>query len=504
MARFSCFYLAVVVCLCVFLVPCCAVEISAEISNTAPQARTKADNVSIILSSLLEGYDKRIRPNYGGDPLPVNISMYVYSMGPVSEAQMQYTMDLYFRQLWTDERLKFPGDIVDELSLNSEMVDKLWVPDTYFVNEKSAKFHDVIYKNTLIRIRQNGDILYSTRLTVTASCPMNLAFFPMDQQRCSLKMESYAYSDKNVHYYWMPNSPINVDPAVTLPQFQFLGNSHRINLEVYYVGNYSQLIADFYLGREISYYLIQTYMPSTLIVIVSWVSFWIPRSSTPARTALGITTVLTMTTLMGNAGSSLPKLSYVKAIDIFLGMCYFFVFAALLEFALVSYYEKPRFKEARRKLKESREIGNHSTVSKSTGSPCSVYSVDKKHNEIEITFVNEDAVKSSSYSSSDMNRGAARRSSYIRAAERGSPQAKPMRRLPQRETHNNMSKCEEICGPSCASFGEIGIDPGAVDQRSRKAFPFVFLVLNIAYWGYYITVTSGGVDDLIAEVMNQS
>ena len=72
-------------------------------------------------------------------------------------------MDLYFRQLWTDQRLQFPGDVVDELSLNSEMVDKLWVPDTYFVNEKSAKFHDVIYKNTLIRIRQNGDILYSTR-----------------------------------------------------------------------------------------------------------------------------------------------------------------------------------------------------------------------------------------------------------------------------------------------------------------------------------------------------
>ena len=88
-------------------------------------------------------------------------------------------------------------------------------------------------------------------------------------------------------------------------------------------------------------------MPSTLIVVVSWLSFWIHRTATPARVALGITTVLTMTTLMGNAGASLPKLSYVKAIDIYLGMCYFYVFAALLEFSMVCYFDKPRFKEAR-------------------------------------------------------------------------------------------------------------------------------------------------------------
>lgn len=89
------------------------------------------------------------------------------------------------------------------------------------------------------------------------------------------------------------------------------------------VGNYSQLIINFYLGRQISYYVIQTYIPSSIIVVVSWVSFWIPRKATPARVALGVTTVLTMTTIMGNAGSSLPKLSYMKAIDIFLGKLYF-------------------------------------------------------------------------------------------------------------------------------------------------------------------------------------
>ena len=53
--------------------------------------------------------------------------------------------------------------------------------------------------------------------------------------------------------------------------------------------------------------------------------------------AAGITTVLTMTTISTGVRSSLPRISYVKAIDIYLVMCFVFVFAALLEYAAVNY-----------------------------------------------------------------------------------------------------------------------------------------------------------------------
>ena len=78
------------------------------------------------------------------------------------------------------------------------------------------------------------------------------------------------------------------------------------------------------------YYLIQVYIPSSLIVIISWVSFWLNRGATPARVGLGVTTVLTMTTLMASTNAALPKISYVKSIDVYLGACFFMVFASLL------------------------------------------------------------------------------------------------------------------------------------------------------------------------------
>lgn len=52
----------------------------------------------------------------------------------------------------------------------------------------------------------------------------------------------------------------------------------------------------------------------------------------------GITTVLTMTTLSTVARNSLPRVSYVTAMDLFVTVCFLFVFAAMIEYAMLNYY----------------------------------------------------------------------------------------------------------------------------------------------------------------------
>lgn len=101
-------------------------------------------------------------------------------------------------------------------------------------------------------------------------------------------------------------------------------------VQKYFIGNYSRLACEIQFVRSMGYYLIQIYIPSGLIVIISWVSFWLNRNATPARVALGVTTVLTMTTLMSSTNAALPKISYVKSIDVYLGTCFVMVFASLL------------------------------------------------------------------------------------------------------------------------------------------------------------------------------
>ena len=74
--------------------------------------------------------------------------------------------------------------------------------------------------------------------------------------------------------------------------------------------------------------------------MMSWVSFWLNRGAAPARVGLGVTTVLTMTTLINSVNAALPKISYMKSIDIYLFVCFFMVFGALIEYACVGYLDK--------------------------------------------------------------------------------------------------------------------------------------------------------------------
>ena len=54
--------------------------------------------------------------------------------------------------------------------------------------------------------------------------------------------------------------------------------------------------------------------------------------------SLGVTTVLSMTTLMIGSRTSLPNTNcFIKAIDVYLGICFSFVFGALLEYAVAHY-----------------------------------------------------------------------------------------------------------------------------------------------------------------------
>ena len=61
-------------------------------------------NISSILNSFQVGYDRRVRPNYGGVPVTVGVTLYILSVGDLSEKFMDFTFDMYFRQFWTDPR----------------------------------------------------------------------------------------------------------------------------------------------------------------------------------------------------------------------------------------------------------------------------------------------------------------------------------------------------------------------------------------------------------------
>lgn len=114
------------------------------------------------------------------------------------------------------------------------------------------------------------------------------------------------------------------------------------NIFALFSGTFGRLVCDIYFARSFGYYMYQIYVPAFLIVVISWVPFWLDREDNHARVGLGVTTVLTMTTLTTNTNESLPKISYIKAIDVYLFACFLMVFLSLIEYATVGFSESIR------------------------------------------------------------------------------------------------------------------------------------------------------------------
>ncbi|XP_069686231.1 gamma-aminobutyric acid receptor subunit beta isoform X12 [Periplaneta americana] len=432
-------------------------------------------NISAILDSFSASYDKRVRPNYGGPPVEVGVTMYVLSISSVSEVLMDFTLDFYFRQFWTDPRLAFrkrPG--VETLSVGSEFIKNIWVPDTFFVNEKQSYFHIATTSNEFIRIHHSGSITRSIRLTITASCPMNLQYFPMDRQLCHIEIESFGYTMRDIRYKWNegPNS-VGVSNEVSLPQFKVLGHRQRAMEISLTTGNYSRLACEIQFVRSMGYYLIQIYIPSGLIVIISWVSFWLNRNATPARVALGVTTVLTMTTLMSSTNAALPKISYVKSIDVYLGTCFVMVFASLLEYATVGYMakriqmRKNRFL-AIQKIAEQKKAGLDAAHAPPPGPPG------------EGDHAPKQTVRFKVHDPKAHSKGGTLENTINGRADEEAAQA------PQHLIH-----------PGKDINKLYGITPSDIDKYSRIVFPVCFICFNLMYWIIYLHISDVVADDLV-------
>ncbi|XP_070805213.1 gamma-aminobutyric acid receptor subunit alpha-4-like [Pituophis catenifer annectens] len=330
---------------------CWATCVTALPGQLRKEEKLWPENFTRILDRLLDGYDNRLRPGFGGPVTEVKTDIYVTSFGPVSDVEMEYTMDVFFRQTWVDKRLKYDGPI-EILRLNNLMVNKVWTPDTFFRNGKKSVSHNMTAPNKLFRIMRNGTILYTMRLTISAECPMRLVDFPMDGHACPLKFGSYAYPKSEMIYTWTkgPKNSVEVpEESSSLVQYDLLGHTASTDTIKSITGEYVVMTVHFHLRRKMGYFMIQTYIPCIMTVILSQVSFWINKESVPARTVFGITTVLTMTTLSISARHSLPKVSYATAMDWFIAVCFAFVFSALIEFAAVNYFTNIQIEKAKRK-----------------------------------------------------------------------------------------------------------------------------------------------------------
>ncbi|GIY04787.1 glycine receptor subunit alpha-2 [Caerostris extrusa] len=239
-------------------------------------------------------YDRHSPPKLskGESSLPVNVSvhLWVIQIRSVDEVDMDFKMDVVVRQMWEDHRLLFPDDRSNKLILDASV-------------------------------------------TLQLSCDMNMKKYPHDSQTCGVSIISLMSPTSDMQLNWIHPESIRVSRLLNLPQFE-VGNLSLSRCDTPLYGDvFSCIAAYFTLTRRSGYFVINIYIPTVLIVFMSMLTFWIPPEAVPARITMGVTSLLTIITKQYQ--STMPSVSYIVALNIWLSSCIAFVFFSLLEYAVV-------------------------------------------------------------------------------------------------------------------------------------------------------------------------
>ncbi|XP_064478625.1 glycine receptor subunit alphaZ1-like [Ornithodoros turicata] len=279
----------------------------------------------------------------------VNVSMKIMDVDDINEERMDFRLHTYIEESWRDPRLR--TSIVRDWKypvLPESVAALIWKPDVVFSNTKKSSVFMQSVQSIAIKIDKNGSIRRFTRYLFQVRCVMTFHNYPLDVQHCHFKVSLLASPNWLTDLQWEggiqngKSSGIRFVERIEPLQFKIKEpKAHRYS-EVFLGENYTYLLANFTFVRRLTASIVNTYIPSGLIVVLSWLSFWIDITAVQGRISLGVTAILTLTTQVVQSRSNLPPVDYVKAVDIWLFACLMSVFASLLEYAVAYQYIKAK------------------------------------------------------------------------------------------------------------------------------------------------------------------
>ncbi|ULT93808.1 hypothetical protein L5515_010513 [Caenorhabditis briggsae] len=240
---------------------------------------------------------------------------------------------------------------------------------------------------------------------------------------------------------------------------------------MYPAGWWDELTVAFVFQRRYGWYVLQGYIPTMVTIVISWISFYLGPRAIPARTMLGVNSLLAMTFQFGNIIRNLPRVSYVKAIDVWMLSGMLFIFLSLLELAVVGFMSRneglpPKVKK-RKRQEEDDEGFSWKSMQTSPHLELRQFWVDKRVNSL-------------------------RNDSGVPPVEDYAP-------MELEQPYQNISKRREkqkwFSGLRKKWRALKDLRPETVDFYSAIFFPTAYMLFNISYWSFYLTSLSEYFDE---------
>nr|XP_023013672.1 glutamate-gated chloride channel-like [Leptinotarsa decemlineata] len=247
----------------------------------------------------------------------VNVSL-IIEESVVEDKNLDIEVDGLLNQRWVDPRLG-----ANELTRKWAVAGQVWEPKITTFNGEKIFEETVFWRG----FGEEGNVLLSKKIKIKIKCTRELQLFPFDTQYCTLKLGSYRFPHDEVSIIW-DDQPILILNELRTHEFRLINVSKNIIMDMKTSGNFSVATVQFVLRRNFTHYLFCTGTPCFLIVLLNYISFWMDLDK---RWNLNILTFSGNLYFYYSSVCLLNPVSYLKALDIFTGVCTFFSLISLLE-----------------------------------------------------------------------------------------------------------------------------------------------------------------------------
>ncbi|XP_025411445.1 glycine receptor subunit alpha-1-like isoform X2 [Sipha flava] len=280
-------------------------------------------------------YSKNMPP---GKDVDVSLSLHINRISGVDESKEEIALDVFLHVYWEDPRIRIL-DNTSQVELTWDKDPRFWIPDLYIRQLREMKVLTLFQDIASIRLYNNSTLRISIGATIIIKCDMDFVLYPLDVQTCAVDFGSYKYTMMDMKFRWREDPlsfPSDFGDGFRLPRYvvSFV-TDNRSNVIYYGDGNHSTARLVITLSRELRSHLLESYLPSTLFVIMSWGSFVVMPEVVPGRMVLLVTTLLSLVTMFDTIRNNSPSALELKCIEVWLISCTLFVFLALVEYFVV-------------------------------------------------------------------------------------------------------------------------------------------------------------------------
>jgi hypothetical protein len=273
------------------------------------------------------------RPLVEDGPTKVKVAVYIIDIDDIDNANQSFEANIYIELRWRDPRLahEHPYEVTMDLK-------EIWNPRLQFINQQ--KIWPTLPE--MVDVYQDGEVMYQQRVWGTFSQPLELTDFPFDRQTLEIQLGAAGYGPAEVKLVPDPDSRTGVSSQVSLADWDILGwHAETAPFapsvdEAPFAGYYLKVDTK----RRYGYFIMKVIIPLVLIVMMSWVVFWVDPKDSGVQISVAVTAMLTLIAYRFAVGVDLPKVSYLSRLDYFILGSTLLVFASLIEVVFTSTYAK--------------------------------------------------------------------------------------------------------------------------------------------------------------------